>query len=264
MKTMTDEGVDISDVIGQEHAKRAIEVAAVGTANVLFVGGPGNGKTMLSGAYSGLLGSEVLIRVSVADTIKTLAGKIENVLGENALIVADDLPELKRDVLMYLKEISQAGNIPVAASMLPCPCGFLSDPRHQCSCTVGQIGKYRSTVNGSLWEIFDIHIEVPAVPLRELCYQISGTGYKAETTEQVLARVIPARERYKLNHDNIRPHADSVDLLSVACQKLGFSAKAVSRILKISKAVASLDNSDEIKAYHVSEAIQYRTFDGHM
>jgi magnesium chelatase family protein len=249
---------DVSDIIGQEHAKRAIEVAAVGSANILFVGASGNGKSMLCEAYAGLLGSEEVIRVSVADTIKSLAGKIENCYGQDALFIVDELPELKRDVLLYIKEISQAGNIPVAATMLPCPCGYLSDPRHQCTCIPGQIAKYRAPLSGSLRELFDIHIEVPAIPVRELCSQINGTKYKSETSEQVLGRVIPAMERYKLNRDNLKPHKDAVDLLSVACHKLGFSAKAVSGILKIARAIADLEGEDVIKSHHISEAIQYR------
>ena len=251
-------GVDISDIVGQEHAKRAIEVAAVCNANILLVGGPGNGKGMLSEAYAGLLGNVEVIRISVADTVKSLARKMENGTKENVLIIVDELPELKRDVLFYIKELSERWSIPVAASMLSCACGYLSDPRHSCSCTPAQIIKYRAPISGSLSELFDIHIEVPAVPVRELCNNIKGTGYQAENMEKVLSRVIQARERYKVNQDNLEPCIDAVDLLSMACQKLSFSVGAVSRVLKISRAIADLENADVIKAHHVSEAIQYQ------
>ncbi len=251
-------GVDISDVIGQEHAKRAIEVAAVSKANVLFVGGLGNGKGMLSEAYAGLLGNVEVIRISVADTVKSLARKFDNGTKENVLIIVDELPELKRDVLLYIKEMSQTWNIPVVASMLPCPCGYLSDPRHSCTCTPAQVGKYRAPVSGSLGELFDIHIGVPPVPVKELLNNINGTGYQSENTEKVLSRVIPARERYRVNQNKLKPCNDAVDLLSTACQRLGFSAKAVAGIQKVSRAIADLESEDVIKSHHIAEAIQYR------
>jgi magnesium chelatase family protein len=260
-------GVDLSEIIGQEHAKRAIEVASVSKANILFVGSPGAGKSMLAEAYAGLMGNTQpvkIIRVSVADTIKSLNRKLEADYSQNALIMADELPELKRDVLLYIKELSQAWNIPVVASMHPCPCGYLGDARKQCSCTPSQITRYRASVSGSLWELFDIHIEVPPVSIRDLCNNINGTVYMQETTENVLTRVIPAKERYNLHQDNLKPCEDALDLLATACQKLGFSAKAVSKILRISRAIADLDSEQVIKAQHISEAIQYRTFDRHV
>jgi len=124
--------------------------------------------------------------------------------------------------------------------------------------------KYRSTISGSLLELFDIHVEVPPVGIKELCNNINGTGYQTENSEQVLSRVIPARERYNLNRENLKSEKDAVELLSMACQKLGFSAKAVSKILRISRAIADLDSEGVIKAQHISEAIQYRTLDRHV
>jgi magnesium chelatase family protein len=260
---------DLSDIIGQEQAKRAIEAASVCKANVLLVGSPGAGKSMLSDAYAGLLGNGEpigVIKVSVADTIKSLTKKFETQYSNSPIriIIADELPELKKDVLLYIKELSQAWNTPVVASMHPCICGYLGDARKQCSCTPSQIMKYRSTVSGSLWELFDIHIEVPPVGIRDLCNNINGTGYQTENSEQVLSRIIPARERYNLNRENIKPEKDAIELLSMACQKLGFSAKAVSKILRIARAIADLDGEEVIKSHHVSEAIQYRTLDRHV
>jgi len=267
MITEMNKGVDMSEIIGQEHAKRAIEVAAVGKANVLLVGSPGSGKSMLSEAYAGLLGNGEpvgIIKVSVADKIKSLTRKFETNHSQNALIVADELPELKRDILLYIKELSQAWNIPVIASMHPCPCGYLGDARKHCSCTPSQITRYRSTLSGSLWELFDIHVEVPPVSIKDLCNNINGTGYRGENTEQVLSRIIPARERYTVNKDNLKPTEDALHLLATACEKLGFSAKAVSGILRIARAIADLEGVEIIQAYHIAEAVQYRTLDKHI
>lgn len=257
--TMTQKHVDLSEIIAQEHAKRALEVAAVCKGNVILIGGSGNGKTMLSEAYAGLLGeSTQIIRVSVADTVKTLTKKFEHNYGQTALIMADELPELKKDVLMYIKELSQAYNAPVVATMLPCPCGFLGDARHECTCTLTQVTKYRKSITGSLWDLFDIRIEVPPVSVRDICSSINGTAYTTETTENVLTRVIPARERYNLNKDELKPCQDALDLLSTASMRLGFSAKAVSKILRVARAIADLDDDETIKAHHISEAVQYR------
>jgi magnesium chelatase family protein len=255
---------DLSEIIGQEHAKRAIEVASVSKANVLLVGSPGSGKSMLAQAYKGLFGEPTeVLSISVSDTVRTLKQRVKDTEGRDTLIIADELPELKKDVLLYIKELSQQ-NIPVIATLHPCPCGYLGDPRKQCLCTPAQIAKYRSNVSGSIWEIFDIHIEVPPVSIRDICNNINGTGYMQESTENVLTRVIPARERYNLNRENLKPEKDAVELLSMACQKLGFSAKAVSKILRISRAIADLEDKDIIQSHHVAEAIQYRTLDRHV
>jgi len=266
MKTTRNKQQDLSEIIGQEHAKRAIEVASVSKANVLLVGSPGAGKSMLAEAYQGLLGNGEpieVIRVSISDTVKSLKQRIKDIEGRDTLIIADELPELKKDVLLYIKELAQQ-NIPVVATMHPCPCGYLGDPRKECCCTPSQITKYRGNVSGSIWEVFDIHVEVPPVSLRDICNNINGTSYMQETTENVLIRLIPSRERYRVNQDNLKPCQDGLNLLATACQKLGFSAKAVSKILRISRAIADLDQEDTIKPHHVSEAIQYRTLDRHV
>lgn len=249
---------DLSEIIGQEHAKRALEVGAVLKANVLLVGSPGAGKGMLSEAYAGLLGIDPdnIIEVSIADTVKTLGKQQDKHKGKNTLLIVDALPELKRDVLIFIKEISH--DMPVIASMSPCPCGYLGDPRHNCTCTPAQITRYRSCLTGSLLDIFDIQVEIPPVAVRDICNAINGTTYMQETTENVLTRVVPSRERYLLNQNNIKPTQDALDLLATASLKLGFSAKAFNRILKVGRAVADLDQEDIIKSHHISEAIQYR------
>jgi len=264
MKNTTNKQQDLSCIIGQEHAKRASEIAAVLRANVLLIGSPGAGKGMLSEAYAGLLGIDPdnIIRVSVSDTVKTREKKQDNHRGKESLLIVDDLPELRRDVLIFIKEISH--DMPVVASMHQCPCGYLSDPRHTCTCTPAQIGRYRSNLTGSLLDIFDIHVEVPPVAVRDLCNAINGTTYMQETTENVLTRLIPARERYLLNQNNTKPNQDAPDLLVTASLKLGFSAKAFNRILKVGRAVADIDNTEIIQSNHIAEAIQYRTLDRHM
>jgi magnesium chelatase family protein len=155
----------------------------------------------------------------------------------------------------------------------PCPCGYFSDPRHQCTCSPGQIYRYRRKISGPLLDRIDIHIEVPAVPYKDLSADCVG-----ENSAGIRKRVVAARdiqlERFK--NDRIycngqmktrhikkycRMHEDAQTLLEAAMQKLGLSARAYARILKLSRTVADLETSEEILSHHISEAIQYRTLD---
>ena len=155
----------------------------------------------------------------------------------------------------------------------PCPCGYLSDPRHQCACAPGQIHRYRRRVSGPLLDRIDIHIEVPAVPYKEL-----AADYAGEKSETIRERVVRAREiqleRFKgekiycngqMKTRHIKKFCklkdDAQDLLDTAMQKLGLSARAYTRILKLSRSIADLESSEDISAHHISEAIQYRTLD---
>ena len=155
----------------------------------------------------------------------------------------------------------------------PCPCGYLSDPRHQCTCSPGQIHRYRRRVSGPLLDRIDIHIEVPAVPYKEL-----STDYSGEKSEAIRQRVVEAREiqlkrftgekiycngQMKTRHlkKYCRPQPEAQGLLDNAMQKLGLSARAFTRILKLSRTIADLEPSEEIQSHHISEAIQYRTLD---
>jgi magnesium chelatase family protein len=162
----------------------------------------------------------------------------------------------------------------LVAAMNPCPCGYFGDSRHQCTCTPGQIHRYRHRVSGPLLDRIDIHIEVPAVPYKELT-----TEYSGEKSEDIRKRVAAARdvqlERFKEDkkiysngqmktrhikkYCKLKPDAQS--LLETALHKLGLSARAYTRILKLSRSIADLDSSEEIQSHHVSEAIQYRTLD---
>lgn len=154
-----------------------------------------------------------------------------------------------------------------------CPCGYLGDTRHQCTCSPGQVHRYRRRVSGPLLDRIDIHIEVPAVPYKEL-----STDYSGEKSETIRERVVNARnvqiERFKgdkiycngqMKTRHIKKYCklkeDAHSLLDAAMHRLGLSARAYMRILKLSRAIADLEGSENIQSHHVSEAIQYRTLD---
>ena len=205
------------------------------------------------------------------------------------MLFLDELPEFKRNVLEVLRQPLENGEVTVSravasitypasfmlvSAMNPCPCGFWGDPRHQCTCTPGQIHRYRHRVSGPLLDRIDIHIEVPAVPYKELTNEYSG-----DKSEEIRNRVVAARgmqlERFRndkriysngqMKTRHIKKYCvltpDAQSILDNAMQKLGLSARAFTRILKVSRTIADLDASEEIHSHHVSEAIQYRTLD---
>ncbi len=155
----------------------------------------------------------------------------------------------------------------------PCPCGYFSDPRHQCTCTPGQIYRYRRRISGPLLDRIDIHIEVPAVPYKDL-----STDYAGEKSEEIRSRVVGTRDaqlrRYQgekiycngqMKTRHIKKYCKlkeaAQNLLETAMHRLGLSARAYARILKLSRTIADLETSEEIQPHHISEAIQYRTLD---
>jgi magnesium chelatase family protein len=161
----------------------------------------------------------------------------------------------------------------LVSAMNPCPCGYLNDPKHACTCSPGQIQRYRRKMSGPLLDRIDIHVEVPAVPYKEL-----STDYAGETSEKIRARVVQTRniqlDRFKseklysngqMKTRHIKKYCklgtDAVNLLETAMQKLGLSARAYSRILKLSRTIADMEQTESISASHISEAIQYRSLD---
>jgi len=319
-RTIYDE--DFLDVKGQEHAKRALEVAASGAHNALMIGPPGAGKTMLSRRLPGILPPMTFEEALETTRIHSVAGILregkallptrpfrsphhtisdvaligggqfprpgEVSLSHNGVLFLDEMPEFKRSVLEVLRQPIESGDVTVSratasityparfmlvSAMNPCPCGYLGDERHQCSCTPSQIIRYRARVSGPLLDRIDIHIEVPAVPFKDLRAEEMG-----ERTSDIRERVIEARERQlkrfegqglyangqmKARHIKkyckLDPKAQS--LLDTATQKLGLSARAYTRVLKLSRTIADMEGKEDIEPHHISEAIQYRSMD---